>query len=54
LLQFANDTLFVCQPKYKSIIAIKAILRSFEVVSGLKVNFYKGLKVNFYKAKCVQ
>jgi len=41
LLQFADDTLFVCQSKYQSILAIKAILRSFEVVSGLKVNFYK-------------
>jgi len=41
LLQFADDTLFVCKPKYQSILAIKAILRSFEVVSCLKVNFYK-------------
>ena len=37
LLQFADDTLFVCQPNYQSILAIKAILRSFEVVSGLRL-----------------
>ena len=41
LLQFADDTLFVCQPKYQSILAIKVILRSFKVVLSLKVNFYK-------------
>jgi len=41
LLQFADDTLFVCQPNYQSILAIKAILCSFEVVSSLRVNFYK-------------
>ena len=41
LLQFADDTLFVCQPKYQSILTIKAILRSFKVVLGLKINFYK-------------
>jgi len=41
LLQFADDTLFFCQPQIQCVLAIKAILRSFEVVSGLKVNFYK-------------
>jgi len=41
LLQFADDTLFLCQPKYQSILAIKVILRCFEVVLGLKFNFYK-------------
>ena len=41
LLQFAYDTLFVCKPKYQSILAIKVILRCFEVVLGLKFNFYK-------------
>lgn len=41
LLQFADDTLFFCQPKINSIIAIKAVLRCFEIVSGLKVNFHK-------------
>jgi len=30
LLQFVDDTLFVCQPKYQSILAIKVILRNFE------------------------
>jgi len=41
LLQFADDTVFFCQPKYKCMVAIKAILRNFEIVSGLKVNFHK-------------
>jgi len=40
-LQFADDTLFFCQPQIHSVLEIKAILQSFEVVSSLKVNFYK-------------
>jgi len=41
LLQFANDTLFVCESKVQNIMCIKAILRCFELSFGLKVNFYK-------------
>jgi len=41
LLQFADDTLFFCQPKLNSILAIKTILHCFEITSGLKVNFHK-------------
>ena len=41
LLQFADDTVFFCQPKFKCILAINVILRSFEIASGLKVNFNK-------------
>jgi len=49
LLQFADDTLFMCEDSFDSIFAIKAILRCFELASGLKVNFHKskltGVKV---------
>lgn len=41
LLQFADDTLFFCKPKYQCIMAIKSILRCFEIMSSLKVNFHK-------------
>jgi len=41
LLQFADDTLFFCNPSYHNVLVIKAILRSFELVSGLRVNFHK-------------
>ena len=41
LLQFADDTLFFCQPKFQCIMVIKAILRCFEISYGLKVNFHK-------------
>jgi len=41
LLQFADDTLFVCKSKVQNIICIKAILRCFELSLGLKVNFHK-------------
>ncbi|XP_068486340.1 uncharacterized protein [Phaseolus vulgaris] len=50
LLQFADDTLFMCEASFDSIFTIKAILRCFEIVSGLKVNFHKskltGIKVD--------
>jgi len=41
LLQFANDILFFYNPSYQNMLVIKAILRSFELVLGLKVNFHK-------------
>jgi len=41
LLQFADDTLFFSSPSYHNVLVIKAILRSFELVSGLRVNFHK-------------
>jgi len=49
MLQFADDTLFMCEDSYANIFTIKAILRVFELASGLKVNFHKsklaGIKV---------
>jgi len=41
LLQFADDTLFVCEANLQNIMAIKSILRCFEIGLGLKVNFHK-------------
>jgi len=41
LLQFANDILLFCQPTYGNILTFKAILMTFELVSGLKVKFHK-------------
>ena len=41
LLQFADDTLFFCQPNFQCIMTIKAVLRCFEISSGLKFNFHK-------------
>jgi len=41
LLQFADDALFFCKPKYECIMAIKSILQCFEIMFGLKVNFHK-------------
>jgi len=50
LLQFADDTVFLCEDSFSNVFTIKAILRVFEMASGLKVNFYKskiaGLKVD--------
>ena len=41
MLQFADDTIFVCSPKTQNIVVIKSILRCFEIASRLKVNFHK-------------
>lgn len=40
LLQYAYDTLFVGETSLENVITIKTILRCFEVVSVLKVNFH--------------
>lgn len=41
LLQFADDTIFLGEASVQNVLVIKAILRCFELVSGLKVNFLK-------------
>jgi hypothetical protein len=40
-LQYADDTLCIGEPTLENLWTLKAILRSFEMVSGLKVNFWK-------------
>jgi hypothetical protein len=40
-LQYADDTLCIGEPTLENLWALKAILRGFEMVSGLKVNFWK-------------
>ncbi|KHN19285.1 hypothetical protein glysoja_012205, partial [Glycine soja] len=41
LLQYADDTIFFGEASMKNVKVLKAILRTFEVVSGLKINFAK-------------
>ena len=41
MLQFADDTFFLCKASAQSVLVIKAILICFELASGLKVNFQK-------------
>jgi len=43
LLQFAHNTFFFCKPSYHNVLVIKAILKSFKMVSGLRVNFHKSV-----------
>lgn len=40
-LQFADDTLIIGRKNSQNIFAIKAVMQSFELLSGLKVNFHK-------------
>ncbi|KAH1213153.1 hypothetical protein GmHk_14G041160 [Glycine max] len=41
LLQFADDTIFLGEADMENVKTIKAVLRSFELASGLKINFAK-------------
>ena len=41
ILQLVDDMLFLCQDAYSNVFTLKAILRGFEVASGLKINFHK-------------
>ena len=41
ILQYADDTIFFGEATMENIKAIKIILRAFEMVSGLKINFAK-------------
>lgn len=40
-LQFADDTVFLGEASLKNVRCLRGILRLFEMVSGLKVNFHK-------------
>ena len=39
VLQFADDTIFFGEASMENVKAVKVILRSFEMVSGLRINF---------------
>ena len=41
ILQFADDTIFFGEASMDNVCVIKAILRSFEIASGLRINFSK-------------
>jgi len=47
LLQYADDTLFLCGNSFTNVVTLKAILRGFEIASGLKINFHKSKLVGF-------
>lgn len=40
-LQYADDLMILCEASKQNVWVLKAILRCFELVSGLKVNFLK-------------
>lgn len=41
LLQYANGTIFIGKAKVENFLFIKSMLRCFELVSSLKINFFK-------------
>ena len=41
ILQYADDTVFVGEASWDNIIVLKSMLRGFEMVSGLRINYAK-------------
>ncbi|XP_028112804.1 uncharacterized protein LOC114310906 [Camellia sinensis] len=42
-LQFADDTILFCEANWVEVVNLKRILRCFEVLSGLKINYHKSV-----------
>lgn len=42
-MQFADDSIIFCEADLEEIFLIKRVLRCFEVMSGLKINFHKSV-----------
>ncbi|PNX79709.1 ribonuclease H [Trifolium pratense] len=45
ILQFADDTILMGEGSWNNLWTIKSVLRGFELVSGLKINFVKRIPV---------
>ena len=41
ILQYADDTAFVGEALWENVLVLKALLRGFELASGLKINYAK-------------
>ena len=41
ILQYADDTVFVGEAVWENVLVLKAMLRGFELASGLKINYAK-------------
>ena len=41
ILQYADDTVFIGQASLENVLVLKAMLRGFEMASGLKINYAK-------------
>ncbi|XP_014621639.1 uncharacterized protein LOC114382644 [Glycine soja] len=41
ILQYADDTIFVGEAAWENVLVLKAMLRGFELASGLKINYAK-------------
>jgi len=56
ILQFADDTLSLCEESHCNVVTMKAILRGFELASSLKINFHKskiaGVNFNRNAMRC--
>ena len=56
ILQFADDTIFLCEDSFNNVVTLKAIIKGFELASGLKINFHKsklaGINVQISYVSC--
>ena len=56
ILQYADDTVFLGEASWDNVLALKSMLRGFEMASGLKINYAKshfgavGMQVNWVQA----
>lgn len=42
-LQFADDSILFCEAEENEVVNLKRILRCFEILSGLKINYHKSM-----------
>ncbi|GMP83957.1 hypothetical protein CsSME_00037684 [Camellia sinensis var. sinensis] len=42
-LQFADDTIIFCETEWPEVLIVKRILKCFEIISGLRINFHKSV-----------
>ncbi|XP_028086008.1 uncharacterized protein LOC114286986 [Camellia sinensis] len=40
-LQFTDNTIIFCEAEWSEMLTVKRILRCFEIISGLEINFHK-------------
>ena len=46
-LQYADDTIIFCEAQVDQLLNVKRVLRCFQVISGLKINFFKSSLFGF-------
>jgi hypothetical protein len=53
VLQYADDTLILCQASIEAAICLKQVLDDFALATGLAINFHKSCFIPMYTEECV-